>query len=209
MTIFVFHDISVFSMNIPADISAHYIRCGHFIFVDPDRVGVAQVIAEGFDRIADIVCVDPTKDFQIVTLSTKGALVGGQMCVPTDRGDRKNIFYARPFVGHGAVSDRYMRYVGNRIAPSTDVVTLMLKKVKRGDYEGFDLVSAHFGESAPFNPMDQKCPTEKLSASVKFWLTHALVDTGRGYSRECAITQCPWEKMGRELLTDFDRIFHG
>ncbi len=196
-------------MNIPAGISVHYIRGSHFIFVDPDSVGVAQVIAENFDRIADIVSVDPGKDFQIVTFSTTGVLVGGQMCVPTDHSDYENIFYARPFVGHGAVSDRYMRYVGERTAPPTDIVTLMLKKVKRGDYQGFDLVSAYFGESAPFNPMDQRCPKDKLSASVRFWLTHALVDTRRGYSNEDVITQCPWERMGRELLTDFDLIFHG
>ena len=114
-----------------------------------------------------------------------GQPIGESICVATGPGD-EIVFAKRP--------KRFglTRFVKNRQAEPTSVVTLILKTAD--GQPGFILVTAFVGPLAEKEPWDSTIRNaEERQRSLVFWNSHALVWGGEETITGTETSRCPWE----------------
>jgi hypothetical protein len=94
--------------------------------------------------------------------------------------DKDAVFYAKQLR-----QDSYTKFVKNRRADQTSILTVKLGRDEAGDYE---VLSVHLGEDYPAIPGD----AGETAASQAFWQDHAVVFNGQAIVASSLTRDCPY-----------------
>jgi hypothetical protein len=152
------------------------------VYVDTEDSHAATHIADTPDLLHVVQellpLLEPNQD-SVCLATDMGRIIGLSDLVETDEDDK--ILYAKRLN-----RDNYTRFVLNRTAEPSQLVTVVLQEDKDGNYE---LWSAWIGPVTPQFPGDKHASPE----SVSFWQEHALVWGNQAIQPGTEKEEWPWD----------------